>query len=257
MGLFGLPTLGDMVESVVDSVMPEVVGDIVGGVVDFATGNVLGVIESAIDLGENVVNAGGALVGGIMDTAGNTIGAFLNGPGASRPPFMTTPPLTGGFCGCGGYAQGGVWPPQTQLPFMGSVNDPYVQGYMSGYNDGSGNLLGTGFGRPYEQTIGSPFFGFNFAGMTLEEKIAMIMAKLMERAERKLEQKTNQLAQAAEGKSGGFMDNLLGKKPVSENVALQELQQAQNKVNQINTMWTNITQAQQQARMAVTRNLRG
>jgi hypothetical protein len=159
----------------------------------------------------------------------------------------------GGMMGCGGYGMGGNWPPMSNLPFMGNVNDPYVQGYMSGYNDGSGNYGNMG----NMGNVGSPFGGLNFAGMSLEEKIAHIMAKLMERAERKLEQKTNQLAQAAEGKGGGFMDNLLGKKPVSENVALQEMQQAQNKVNQINTMWTNITQAQQQAHMAVARNLRG
>ncbi|RME73042.1 MAG: hypothetical protein D6776_07785 [Planctomycetota bacterium] len=257
MGLFGLPTLGDIVESVCDSVMPEVVGDIVGGLTDLATGNVLGVIDSAIDLGQNVVSAGGALVNGIMNTGANTIGSFLNGPGCSRPPFMTMPPIGGGFCGCGGYAQGGMWPPQTTLPFMGNVNDPYVQGYMSGYNDGAGGFGGVGGLGGFGGVPPRPFGGLNFFGMTLEEKIAAIMARLMERAERKLEQKTNQLAQAAEGKSGGFMNNLLGTKPVSENVALQELQQAQNKVNQLNTMWTNITQAQQQAHMAVARNLRG
>ncbi|GIW71994.1 MAG: hypothetical protein KatS3mg102_1536 [Planctomycetota bacterium] len=240
MGLFGLPSLGDIAESIVDNLTGiELLGDIAGAVTNVVTMNPLGLVEDVIDIGQNVVSAGAALGRGLVQTASNTLSSFLHGPGASKPPSMCHPPVGPGS----GYCPGGQWPP---IPPGMNINDPYVQGYLSGYQDGAGS-----FG------LESPFGGFNFSGMSLEEKIAYLLAKLMERAERKLEEKTEQLAQAAEGKGGGVLDNLLGNKPVSENVALQELQQAQNKVNQLNTIWTNITQAQHQAHMAVAQNLRG
>lgn len=150
-------TPSNLAESAVEFVTgSEAAGDIAGLAAAYLTGDVKGIADQGMDIGENVVAGGKKLLEGFGSALKDAFQVFSN-PGAVKPPEASQ-------CQAPGYA-GGTAASQNDTGVIG--NPPASQTGGSGKTEGS--------------------FADSLKGMSLEDKIFAILLKLQEKKEGELD----------------------------------------------------------------------